>query len=98
MRLQLLTGVASHRERFGDWGGGLWLPECAHATWIDDLLEEAGARLACVDWTDVLGPGDARAGRSRRACCSCRSTARGSTSCGRATATRPPPPTATRTG
>jgi 1,4-alpha-glucan branching enzyme len=56
-RLQLLTGVRSHRERFGDWDGGLWLPECAHADWIDDLLEEAGARLTCVDWTDVLGPG-----------------------------------------
>jgi 1,4-alpha-glucan branching enzyme len=57
VRLQLLTGVQSHRERFGEWGGGLWLPECAHAGWIDDLLEEAGARLACVDWSAVLGPG-----------------------------------------
>jgi 1,4-alpha-glucan branching enzyme len=57
VRLQLLTGVAAHRERFGEWGGGLWLPECAHAPWLDDLLEEAGARLSCVDWTDVLGPG-----------------------------------------
>jgi 1,4-alpha-glucan branching enzyme len=57
VRLQLLTGVAAHRERFGEWGGGLWLPECAHVGWLDDLLEEAGARLACVDWTDVLGPG-----------------------------------------
>jgi 1,4-alpha-glucan branching enzyme len=57
VRLQLLTGVRSHRERFGEWDGGLWLPECAHADWIDDLLEEAGARLACVDWSEVLGPG-----------------------------------------
>jgi 1,4-alpha-glucan branching enzyme len=57
VRLQLLTGVRAHRERFGEWEGGLWLPECAHTQWLDDLLEEAGARLACVDWTDVLGPG-----------------------------------------
>jgi 1,4-alpha-glucan branching enzyme len=57
VRLQLLTGVRSHRERFGEWDGGLWLPECAHTDWLDDVLEEAGARLACVDWTDVLGPG-----------------------------------------
>jgi 1,4-alpha-glucan branching enzyme len=57
VRLQLLTGVRAHRERFGEWDGGLWLPECAHAPWIDDLLEEAGARLACVDWSQVLGPG-----------------------------------------
>ena len=57
VRLQLRTGIASHRERFGEWGGGFWLPECAHAPWLDDILEEAGVRVACVDWTDVLGPG-----------------------------------------
>jgi 1,4-alpha-glucan branching enzyme len=57
VRLQLRAGIAAHRERFGEWEGGLWLPECAHALWLDDLLEEAGVRVACVDWTDVLGPG-----------------------------------------
>jgi 1,4-alpha-glucan branching enzyme len=57
VRLQLRTGIASHRARFGEWGGGFWLPECAHAPWLDDILEEAGVRIACVDWTDVLGPG-----------------------------------------
>ena len=36
------TGIASHRARFGDWDGGFWLPECAHAPWLDELLEEAG--------------------------------------------------------
>jgi 1,4-alpha-glucan branching enzyme len=55
--LQLATGVAAHRARSGDWAGGLWLPECAHAPWLDDILEEAGVRVTCVDWTDVLGPG-----------------------------------------
>ena len=53
VRLQLRTGIASHRARFGSWGGGLWLPECAHAPWLDPLLEEAGARIACVDLTDL---------------------------------------------
>jgi 1,4-alpha-glucan branching enzyme len=57
LRLQLRTGIASHRQRFGEWGGGLWLPECAHAPWLDAELEEQGVRVACVDWTDVLGPG-----------------------------------------
>ena len=57
MRLQLRTGIAAHRARFGEWDGGLWLPECAHAPWLDDVLEEAGVRVTCVDWTDVLGPG-----------------------------------------
>jgi 1,4-alpha-glucan branching enzyme len=57
VRLQLETGVAAHRARSGDWHGGLWLPECAHAPWLDGLLEEAGVRAVCVDLTDVLGRG-----------------------------------------
>jgi 1,4-alpha-glucan branching enzyme len=58
VRLQLESGIAAHRARSGAWGGGLWLPECAHAPWLDPLLEEAGVRAACVDLTDVLGRGD----------------------------------------
>ena len=57
VRLQLEAGIASHRRRFGHWDGGLWLPECAHAPWLDPLLEEAGVHAACVDLTDVLGSG-----------------------------------------
>ena len=59
VRLQLETGIAAHRARSGGWRGGLWLPECAYAPWLDELLEEAGVRAACVDLTDVLGRGDA---------------------------------------
>ena len=45
-------------RRFGDAGrGGFWLPECAHAPWLDPLLEEAGVHATCVDLTDVLGRG-----------------------------------------
>jgi 1,4-alpha-glucan branching enzyme len=58
-RLQLETGVASHRARFGGWSGGLWLPECAHAPWLDPLLEEVGVHVTCVDLTDVPGVGTA---------------------------------------
>ncbi|MDA0181444.1 DUF1957 domain-containing protein [Solirubrobacter phytolaccae] len=53
VRLQIETGIASHRARFGAWEGGFWLPECAHAPWIDHLLEEAGVHVTCVDWTNV---------------------------------------------
>jgi 1,4-alpha-glucan branching enzyme len=61
VRLQVRTGVASHRARFGDgWRGGFWLPECAHAPWLDGLLEEAGVHATCVDLTDVFGLGDPR--------------------------------------
>jgi len=61
LRLQVRTGVESHRARFGDgWCGGFWLPECAYAPWLGASLEEAGVHATCVDLTDVFGPGDAR--------------------------------------
>ncbi len=55
--LQLQTGIASHRRRFGDWIGGFWLPECAYAPWLDPLLEEAGVRATCVELTGLFGLG-----------------------------------------
>ena len=60
VRLQLERGIAAHRARFDatrEWTGGFWLPECAHAPWLDPLLEEAGVHATCVDLTDVLGRG-----------------------------------------
>jgi 1,4-alpha-glucan branching enzyme len=61
VRLQVRTGVESHRARFArEWRGGFWLPECAHAPWLDALLEEAGVHATCVDFSDVLGLGDER--------------------------------------
>jgi 1,4-alpha-glucan branching enzyme len=59
-RLQVRTGIASQRARFGGWGGGFWLPECAHAVWLDPLLADEGVHAVCVELTDVLGPGDER--------------------------------------
>jgi 1,4-alpha-glucan branching enzyme len=59
LRLQVRTGIESHRARFGDWAGGFWLPECAHAPWLDPLLAAEGARAVCVDLTDVFGSGAA---------------------------------------
>ena len=60
VRLQLEAGVAAHRAHVAEarpWRGGLWLPECAYAPWLDALLAEAGVRRCCVDLTDVLGRG-----------------------------------------
>ncbi|HEY6758837.1 MAG TPA: 1,4-alpha-glucan branching protein domain-containing protein [Baekduia sp.] len=56
VRLQLEAGIEAHRARGGgrEWGGGLWLPECAHAPWLHPLLAEAGVHATCVDLTDVL--------------------------------------------
>jgi 1,4-alpha-glucan branching enzyme len=60
-RLQIVTGIEAQRARFGDgWRGGFWLPECAHATWLDHLLEDAGVHATCVDLTDVFGSGSRR--------------------------------------
>jgi 1,4-alpha-glucan branching enzyme len=58
--LQLQTGIESHRQRFGRWDGGLWLPECAYAPWLDPALEQAGVRDACVELTNALGLGSER--------------------------------------
>jgi 1,4-alpha-glucan branching enzyme len=58
--LQVETGIASHRRRFGAWEGGFWLPECAHAGWLDEVLEEAGVGSTCVELTAHFGLGDAR--------------------------------------
>ncbi len=58
--LQAETGIASHRRRFHDWQGGFWLPECAHAGWLDPLLEDVGVRATCVELTNEFGLGDAR--------------------------------------
>jgi 1,4-alpha-glucan branching enzyme len=56
VRLQLESGIAAHRERFGaarPWRGGLWSPECAHASWLDPLLAAAGVRATCVERAEL---------------------------------------------
>jgi 1,4-alpha-glucan branching enzyme len=56
--LQVETGIASHRRRFGSWEGGFWLPECGHAPWLDSQLVQAGVRSTCVELTRRFGIGD----------------------------------------
>jgi 1,4-alpha-glucan branching enzyme len=57
IELQLRVGIESHRHRFGEWGGGFWLPECAHAPWLHSALVEAGVHVTCVEFTNLLGRG-----------------------------------------
>jgi 1,4-alpha-glucan branching enzyme len=57
MGLQLGTGVRSHVRRFGDWRGGLWLPECAYVPGLERQLAGHGVRAFCVDQTPVHGNG-----------------------------------------
>jgi len=55
--LQIASGVAGHRRRFGDWQGGLWLPECAYVPGLEHSLAPHGVRAFCVDQTTALGHG-----------------------------------------
>jgi 1,4-alpha-glucan branching enzyme len=48
LRLQVDTGIRSHRRRFG-WDGGFWLPECAYVPGLERRLAEHGVRWFCVD-------------------------------------------------
>jgi 1,4-alpha-glucan branching enzyme len=57
MALQLETGIAAHRRRFGSWDGGLWLPECAYEPGVERHLAEHGVRSFCVDQTTAWGAG-----------------------------------------
>ena len=57
--LQLATGTASHERRFGAFGGGLWLPECAYAPGLERELADVGVTVTCVDQTAVHGFGAA---------------------------------------
>jgi 1,4-alpha-glucan branching enzyme len=57
LRLQLGTGVAAHVRRFGDFDGGLWLPECGYVPGLERDLVEHGVRAFCVDQTAVHGRG-----------------------------------------
>ena len=57
LRIQVGTGVRSHERRFGSFGGGFWLPECAYSPGLERELAEYGVRAFCVDQTDALGRG-----------------------------------------
>jgi 1,4-alpha-glucan branching enzyme len=58
VRLQVQSGIDSHRRRFGeDWRGGFWLPECAHVRRLEPLLADAGVHATCVELTSRFGLG-----------------------------------------
>jgi 1,4-alpha-glucan branching enzyme len=57
LRIQVGTGVRSHERRFGSFGGGFWLPECAYSPGLERELAEFGVGAFCVDQTDALGLG-----------------------------------------
>jgi 1,4-alpha-glucan branching enzyme len=48
-RAQIEVGRRNYEKHFGRPPRGIWLPECAYATGIDDLLRDAGIRFFIVD-------------------------------------------------
>jgi 1,4-alpha-glucan branching enzyme len=50
-RLQIDTGLRSHRRRFGE-PRGFWLPECAYEPGLERLLAERGLEYFCVDQSE----------------------------------------------
>jgi 1,4-alpha-glucan branching enzyme len=48
-RAQIEVGRRNYEKHFGRPPRGIWLPECAYAPGIDDLLREAGIRFFIVD-------------------------------------------------
>ena len=57
LRLQVGVGIRSHERRFGSFGGGFWLPECAYSEGLERELADYGVAAFCVDQTDALGLG-----------------------------------------
>ncbi|MGI8726963.1 MAG: 1,4-alpha-glucan branching protein domain-containing protein, partial [Solirubrobacterales bacterium] len=57
-RLQLGTGLRSHRRRFGA-ASGFWLPEYAYEPGLETLLSEQGIDYFCVDQSAFGEPSDA---------------------------------------
>jgi 1,4-alpha-glucan branching enzyme len=66
-RLQLDTGLRSHRRRFGP-PAGLWLPECAYVPGLEEALARSGVERFCVDLSahepplDSFAPARTRSG------------------------------------
>ena len=58
-RLQVGTGVGAHERRFGGFGGGFWLPECAYEPGLQHELSGHGVRAFCVDQSAAHGVGAA---------------------------------------
>jgi 1,4-alpha-glucan branching enzyme len=50
-------GRGGAKGRPDGWQEGFWLPECAHAPWLEPVLAAAGVRRTCVELTGHHGLG-----------------------------------------
>lgn len=49
VRAQILIACAQYREMFGREARGIWLPECAYVSSVDEILREANLRWFILD-------------------------------------------------
>jgi 1,4-alpha-glucan branching enzyme len=54
VRAQILTARDHHRQWFGTDPRGIWLPECAYAEGVEQVLQEANIRWFILDTHGVL--------------------------------------------
>lgn len=54
VRAQVETAVSTHRSHFGTSPQGIWLPECAYAPGVDEILHEYGLKYFITDTHGVL--------------------------------------------
>ncbi|MCK6526458.1 DUF1957 domain-containing protein [Myxococcota bacterium] len=54
-RAQVLQAVRAHQRHFGESPRGIWLPECAYAPGLDELLAEAGIQYFFLDHHGIVG-------------------------------------------
>jgi 1,4-alpha-glucan branching enzyme len=54
---QARGAAGGRRPAASGWNGGFWLPECAHAPYLEPSLQQAGVRACCVELTARYGLG-----------------------------------------
>lgn len=54
VRAQVMLGAEAHRRMFGSGPRGMWLPECAWRTGVDQMLQDAGIRWSVLDSHGIL--------------------------------------------
>jgi len=54
VRAQIDLAVQTHRKHFGTDPKGIWLPECAYFSGLDEILEQYGIRYFFVDTHGIL--------------------------------------------
>jgi 1,4-alpha-glucan branching enzyme len=53
-RVQIEAGCRNYEKHFGRWPRGIWLPECAYAPGVDELLASVGLKFFIIDSHGIM--------------------------------------------